>query len=113
MICETDSDSTVRTTIFSGRPMRVFRNKYINNWETNRVDERNKLQGEGQRCYKHDLGVNEEKGTPLSFLETYPVIYGQACGGIKEVMTSKEIIDEMMETAIHVLQSNVTMVSKL
>ena len=29
MVCSTDSDSTVRTLIFSGRPMRVFKNECV------------------------------------------------------------------------------------
>ncbi len=110
MICEHDSESTVRTLIFSGRPMRVFRNDYIADWERNRADERNVLLAQGERCYKHDLKRNEDKGTPLSFLDTYPVIYGQACGGITKVQTSKEIMDEMMATAVAVLQQSASLV---
>jgi NAD(P)H-dependent flavin oxidoreductase YrpB (nitropropane dioxygenase family) len=33
-VLNTGSDETVRTTIFSGRPMRVMKNDYILEWET-------------------------------------------------------------------------------
>lgn len=110
MVCATDSDSTVRTLIFSGRPMRVFKNEYIADWEANRVNERNALLAQGKRCYKNDLQANEDKGTPLDFLETYPIIYGQACGGINEVLTAKQIVDSMMRGAVEVLSHGATLV---
>lgn len=49
-------------------------------------------------------------GTPLDFLETYPIIYGQACGGIKEVLTVRQIVDDMMRGAVDVLEHGATLV---
>ena len=46
-VVETGSDDTVRTTIFSGRPMRVMKNDYIMEWETERQNERDELLDQG------------------------------------------------------------------
>ena len=46
-VVETGSDDTVRTTIFSGRPMRVMKNDYIMEWETERQNERDELLNQG------------------------------------------------------------------
>ena len=113
-IVESDADATIRTLIFSGRPMRVLRSEYIQDWERNRRDERDALLAAGKRPYKTDLTASKERGTPLSFIDTYPSIYGQACGGIADVVPAGEIVRRMMEGAAETLRGNATLlVSKL
>jgi NAD(P)H-dependent flavin oxidoreductase YrpB (nitropropane dioxygenase family) len=104
-VVNTSSDDTVRTTIFSGRPMRVMKNDYIMEWETRRQHERDSLLAEGKRPYKNDLTENEEAGTPLDFLETYPNILGQASGGIHEVLPAESIVHDMVRGAIDVIRA--------
>ena len=104
-VVNTSSDDTVRTTIFSGRPMRVMKNDYIMEWETKRQHERDALLAEGKRPYKNDLTVNEEAGTPLDFLATYPNILGQASGGIHEVLPAETIVHDMVQGAIDVIRA--------
>lgn len=113
MITTSMADDTIRTTIFSGRPMRVNKSDYVLNWENNRREERDALLSSGKRPYKTDLTTNEEKGTPLSFVDTYPSIYGQACGGIEKVQPAAEIVNDMITQAIEVLKANSTLVSHL
>merc|ERR1712230_213234 len=48
-------DDNVRTIIFTGRPMRVRNNEYINDWETNRVAEMKELAAKGVIPYEADL----------------------------------------------------------
>jgi NAD(P)H-dependent flavin oxidoreductase YrpB (nitropropane dioxygenase family) len=103
-VVNTSSDDTVRTTIFSGRPMRVMKNDYIMEWETKRQNERDDLLAEGKRPYKTDLTANEEAGTPLDFLETYPNILGQASGGISEVLSAETIVHDMVSGAFDVFR---------
>lgn len=38
---------TLRTIIFTGRPLRVLKNDYIENWENNRADEIKELTSKG------------------------------------------------------------------
>lgn len=111
LITTSMADDTVRTTIFSGRPMRVNKSDYVMDWENNRREERDSLLASGRRPYKTDLTVNEERGTPLSFVGTYPSIYGQACGGIDSVKTAGEIVNDMMSEAVAVLKSNASLMS--
>ena len=113
-IVESDADATIRTLIFSGRPMRVLRSDYIQDWEQNRRDERDALLAVGKRPYKTDLAMNKERGTPLSFVDTYPSIYGQACGGITDVVPAGDIVRDMMQGAAAALRGNAALlVSKL
>lgn len=46
-IIDADVHSTVRTIIFTGRPLRVLNNSYIENWEQNRRDEIQDLTSRG------------------------------------------------------------------
>ena len=100
------ADNTIRTTIFSGRPMRVYKSSYIDTWETKRQKERDRLLASGHRPYKHDLTVNKDRGTPLDVMATYPIIFGQACGGITKVQPAKEIVDEMTQEAYQIMRKN-------
>lgn len=47
-------DDNVRTIIFTGRPMRVRNNPYINNWETERQAEMKQLASKGTIPYEAD-----------------------------------------------------------
>jgi NAD(P)H-dependent flavin oxidoreductase YrpB (nitropropane dioxygenase family) len=107
------ADDTIRTTIFSGRPMRVFKSDYIVEWETKRQRERDELLASGKRPYKNDLSNMEEKGTPLNFLETYPIIYGQACGGIFDVKPAGDVVREMVDDARAIIQANMGLLASL
>ena len=108
-IVKTNSDETVRTLIFSGRPMRVFKSNYIQDWQSKRPLERDELLKSGKRPYKTDLVANDEKGTPLDFIETYPMIYGQSCGGIDEILPAKDIVLNMVNEATKIILNNTSL----
>lgn len=48
-------DDNVRTIIFTGRPLRVRMNSYIENWETNRAQEIKELTSKGIIPVEHDF----------------------------------------------------------
>lgn len=98
-ITTAESSDTVRTLIYSGRPMRVQRTDYVNDWETNRRDEAAALLSKGRRVHKVELDRREKLGDPLDFAQTYPRIFGQACGGITSVQPAAEIVDELVRGA--------------
>jgi NAD(P)H-dependent flavin oxidoreductase YrpB (nitropropane dioxygenase family) len=132
-VIKASSDDTVRTLIFSGRPvpgrapcarirflyhtlrrsvrpqMRVQKNDYIMDWESTRPLERDGLLAEGKRPYKTDLDANEEAGTPLDFLATYPNIIGQASGAINEVLPAKQIVHSMVAEAYEAIAATATL----
>ena len=93
--------------------MRVFKSEYITEWETKRQRERDDLLASGKRPYKTDLTVNEDKGTPLDFMETYPIIYGQSCGGIFDVKPAGDVVREMVADARAIIQGNVGLLAAL
>jgi hypothetical protein len=93
--------------------MRVFKSDYIVEWETKRQRERDDLLASGKRPYKTDLTTSEEKGAPLNFIETYPIIYGQACGGIFDVKPAGDVVREMVADARAVIQGNARLLASL
>lgn len=52
---------TIRTIIYTGRPMRVLKTDYINDWETNRAQEIRDLSAKGIIPIMHELEQGEEK----------------------------------------------------
>jgi len=105
-IINATADNTMRTTIFSGRPMRVYQSDYVKKWETNRQNERDELLQRGKRPYKNDLQKNKDAGTPLDFLDTYPIIFGQASGGIFQEQSAATIVEEMTKEAFDIMKRN-------
>ena len=48
-------DDTIRSIIFTGRPLRIRKNAYIMNWEENRQAEIKELTGKGILPVEHDI----------------------------------------------------------
>jgi hypothetical protein len=66
-IIEADFDSTIKSTIWTGRPLRALATPYVRNWETNRGDEIKALQAKGVIPLYHEMdkldkigGITEE-----------------------------------------------------
>jgi NAD(P)H-dependent flavin oxidoreductase YrpB (nitropropane dioxygenase family) len=65
-------DDNVRTIIFTGRPLRVRSNPYINNWEQNRAAEIKELTSKGVIPVEHDFEtLGDDIDDDVSCL-TYP-----------------------------------------
>jgi NAD(P)H-dependent flavin oxidoreductase YrpB (nitropropane dioxygenase family) len=110
---------TVRTVIFTGRPMRVVKNPYIMHWEENRQQEIRELCDNGIIPYTADL---EEKPKPAGdgsgkldadipesqagAAATFrPLLMGQCAGAIKDIQPAKQIVDEMVAGAVHAIRT--------
>ena len=110
---------TIRTLIFTGRPMRVIKNEYIMDWETNRSKEILALTGKGVLPYQHDIdeamkskeGITKERMRQA--MEWRPLLCGQVCGAIDEIKPAAEIINEMMQDAIDSLKKSSSKIAKL
>lgn len=128
-IVESDYDETIRTLIFTGRPLRVRKNPYIMNWESERRDEMLSLLDKGVIPVQTDLdaldklqeeGKSEKevntsmegrlRGLELDDVER-PYLMGIVAAAIKDVKPAKEIIDEMIKEAIQQLQKGSTYVA--
>ena len=84
--------------------MRVRKSDYVMGWEVEKKEQATKLAAKGQRVYEWDLATHEEMGTPIDFATTYPIIYGQACGGITDVKAAKDIVDELVAGTVAAVQ---------
>jgi hypothetical protein len=55
-------DSWIKTTIWSGRPLRALSNPYLEDWENNRQDEIKELSGRGVVPLEYELDRLHKEG---------------------------------------------------
>lgn len=122
-------DDTIRTLIFTGRPLRVRKNPYIVNWETQRQDEIKELTSKGVLPYEKDLDsvMNGEMKEPPKGLDVggaavedvdvdelmdqfRPFLMGQCAAVCNEKKNAKEIVDEFVNDAAASLQRGSSLV---
>ncbi|THV07874.1 2-nitropropane dioxygenase [Dendrothele bispora CBS 962.96] len=99
-------DDTIRTTIYTGRPMSVRKTPYIVNWETDRVQEKEKLLAGGKIPHSVELEKHPEKS-----IEGMSWLMGKVAGAINDIKPAKEIVDEMVVTAAKSLQRSNSFIS--
>ncbi|RYP91813.1 hypothetical protein DL770_002069 [Monosporascus sp. CRB-9-2] len=121
---------TIRTLIFTGRPLRVRKNPYIENWENERRDEIKELTAKGVLPYEHDLenamkkttGSGEGSGSDDAASEEdiddmmdqfRPHLMGQCAALVNEQKSAKEVVDEFINDASAALANGGKMISKL
>jgi len=95
---------TIRTLIYTGRPLRIKKTNYVMNWETNRAEEIKKLCAKGKLPYKKDLEDYAKSGKELTAeeqIDYVPMLMGQVAGAINDVKPAKAIIDEMIQGEKH------------
>lgn len=86
---------TVRTLVVSGRPLRVRRNEYVENWER-RGDEIKGLVEKGVVPMEHD--IDEDRDVD------FPYLMGVVAASINDIKPAKEIIDSMVREAVECLK---------
>jgi len=108
---------TIRTIIYTGRPMRVLKTEYIDSWENGRPNEIKELTSRGIIPAYDDIEKKKKSGIEMTFqdqLNMTPLLMGKVAGVITgETPSAKEIIDEMVGGAVQILKRNSAMVSKL
>lgn len=115
-------DDTIRTVIFTGRPLRVRKNPYILNWETERQQEIKELTAKGTLPYEADLdrvlsgdtkeapkgldvGSTTEEVDVDDLMDQFrPFLMGKCAAVVNEKKTAKEIVDEFVNDATASLQ---------
>ncbi|KAJ9635984.1 hypothetical protein H2199_008339 [Coniosporium tulheliwenetii] len=106
-------DDNVRTIIFTGRPLRVRKNPYIENWEENRQAEIKELTAKGRIPVEHDLEKMGDDIDDETMDNARPFLMGKAAAVVNEKKSAKEIVDEMVGDAVKWLQKgNSCIVSK-
>ncbi|KAI1447642.1 NPD-domain-containing protein [Annulohypoxylon stygium] len=120
-------DDTIRTLIFTGRPLRVRNNPYIDNWENERQAEIKELTAKGILPYENDLekvsnGATEipgiKKGTSDEDVEDMmdqfrPFLMGQCAALVNEKKSAKAVVDEFITDATEALSQGQKMTAKL
>jgi NAD(P)H-dependent flavin oxidoreductase YrpB (nitropropane dioxygenase family) len=106
-------DDNVRTIIFTGRPLRVRMNPYIQNWEENRQNDIKELTGKGVIPVEHDLEKMGDDIDDDTMDNARPFLMGKAAAVVNEKKSAKAIVDEMVGDAIDWMQKgNSYIVSK-
>ncbi|KAJ7696493.1 2-nitropropane dioxygenase [Mycena rosella] len=92
-------EDAVTTIIYTGRPLRVRRNDYVDNWNNNRQEEIKALTAKGVIPHEAEL----EKHPEIS-LATRPWLMGRVSSLIHDVLPAKVIVDNMVTDAAAMLQ---------
>lgn len=109
-------NDTIRTLIFTGRPLRVVKNPYIMNWETVRKSEIKDLCSSGKLPVYSDvdaMAARKEEPTPELQAQMMPLLSGSVAGAIPKILPAKEIIDEMVDGAVAVFRNGAARISRL
>ncbi|SCV68608.1 BQ2448_729 [Microbotryum intermedium] len=93
-VLSADHNDTIRSLIYTGRPLRIRKTPFVMKWETERADEQKKLLAAG----KIPVGMED--------VENRPHLMGAVAAVIKDVRPAKEIVDEMIQEAIETIQKN-------
>jgi enoyl-[acyl-carrier protein] reductase II len=101
-VVDARDDDTVRTRCYSGKPMRVKANAYVEDWERRPQEIQPFPQ---QAIHSHNAGVMGGIGGQLDGLDADRSCFamGQSAGGVHAVRPAGEIVDAIMaeaETAI-------------
>lgn len=105
-------DDTHRTLIYTGRPLRIIKNKYSVDWEENRSKEIVEICATGKLPYEADFEKKEKEGRPITgkeHIEAMPLLCGAVAGAIDEILPAKAIVDEMVTGAAQIIRRDVTM----
>ncbi|KAK4170462.1 NPD-domain-containing protein [Cladorrhinum sp. PSN259] len=119
-------DDNYRTTIFTGRPMRVRKNPYIVKWEEERTAELRECLAKGKIPYEHDLdrftagdaqsnleaakaaGIPVKDGEEPDFddiLDQFsPHLMGKCAAVVNDKKSARAIVDEFVNDAVSVIK---------
>ena len=94
-VLSADHDSTLRTLVITGRPLRTMRNQYIDTWEK-RPEEIRKLVEKG--VVPMDMDGNEDVEVE------FPYVMGCVAAMVGEIKPAKEIVEEVVRDAVKSLK---------
>lgn len=98
-------DDTVRTLVYSGRPLHVRKTEYVRDWEENRPQEILELVAKGEIPHQVEVDKHPEK-----MMEGRMWLMGKVAAAIKDIKPAKEIVDELVTTAAKTLSHMNTLV---
>ena len=106
-VLECDYNGTIKTTIFTGRPMRIKKNDYVVDWEENRRDEIRELTSNG--ILPAAWQDEKDKDKKFTFNEKLdrmnPMLMGQCAGAINEILPASVIMENMINECNEIFQN--------
>ncbi|KIX98819.1 uncharacterized protein Z520_05280 [Fonsecaea multimorphosa CBS 102226] len=106
-IIEAGFDSTIRSTFWTGRPLRALASPYVLDWETRRKEEMKALEGKGIVVMPHEMEKLHNRGELSEDIEDQAALrpMGYVSGLVNKAdQTAAEIVTEMMEVASGLLR---------
>jgi len=115
-------DDTMKTLIYTGRPLRIVSNKYAKDWEQRRQAEMKQLLNEGTIPYTADIArynqlrkKENSENLAMSYVRSYnegvPHLSGAVAASIEDIKPAKAIVDEMMKEAIKCIKDTANKVT--
>lgn len=108
-------NDTIRSIIYTGRPLRILKTPYVMGWDE-RQAEIKELTGKGILPYQWEADKWEAEKKEVSDElqeEIIPLLMGAVVGRINNILSAKEIIDQMMGEAIDTIRGLNNVISKL
>jgi NAD(P)H-dependent flavin oxidoreductase YrpB (nitropropane dioxygenase family) len=103
-------DDNVRTIIFTGRPLRVRTNAYIQNWEENRAQEIKELTSKGVIPVEHDFETLGDEIDDETMDNARPFLMGKAAAVVNEKKSAKAVVDELVNDAAKCIRNGNNMI---
>ncbi|KAJ5753602.1 uncharacterized protein N7511_007755 [Penicillium nucicola] len=106
-IIDAGFQDTMRSTLWTGRPLRALATPFIRDWELNRRSEIEKLQGQGLIVLDYELDRLEREGKLTDEIEDLTTQRPMGCGAAmvtQEDQSAKEIVLEMVVEAFQLLR---------
>lgn len=92
-------EDAVTTLIYTGRPLRVRRTPYVDDWNNNRQAEIKELTSKGILPAEQDVQAHPEKS-----LQARTFLIGRVSALIDDVLPAKVIVDRMVGDAVEILK---------
>jgi NAD(P)H-dependent flavin oxidoreductase YrpB (nitropropane dioxygenase family) len=105
-VLSADHGDIARTLIYTGRPLRVRRTPYVDDWEMNRQAEIKELTSKGIIPNQHEM----EKHPEMS-LKAVTFMMGNVAALINDILPAQAIVDNMVNDAAKILQDRSKLVS--
>lgn len=107
-------EDAIRTLIFTGRPLRVRRTDYVENWNENRAAEIKELTSKGIIPHDHEMEKIKENPELMKQMAKAPRpwLIGRVSALIHDVLPAKQIVDNMISEAVEIINRDASLVSK-
>ncbi|KAI9450075.1 2-nitropropane dioxygenase [Russula earlei] len=98
-VLSADHGDVVRTLIYTGRPLRVRRTPYVDDWEQNRQAEIKELTAKGIIPNQHEVERHPDKS-----VKAVTFLMGNVAALINDILPAQTIVDNMVNEAAEVLR---------